>query len=154
MTAILVTKWPAMKVSPVSFLKLLREWATADEIASGELTGDVTASFPAIDLPPTEVEISPGSGLAIWRGNGIVGTVAACIASAPGVEIDLDAEPVVMENGVLIAKAMLATAKVTINGQVWSSAGTVQPSGYGFPDCPIVGGVASPVTASFLLAKV
>ena len=159
MTAILKTSWPAMQVHPV---RLLKQWLTADEVAVGELTGDAQASLPTIDLPPTPVAVHRGAALAILFGNGEIGTVADCTAryvSPDGLTslfIYLDTELVVMESGIMIAKSMPATAKVFLSdGSQWSSDGVAQPEGYGcFPDCPLVNGVASPVTASFVLEKV
>lgn len=155
MTATLTTNWPAMKVHPV---RLRKEWLTADEVASGTLTGDVVAEFPTIDLPPTYVTIHRGAVLAILFGDGDVGTVDACTAKSPdgALVIALDPEPVVMTGGQMVAKAMPATAKVFLpDSGWWSSVGVEQPDGYGvFPDCPLVNGVASQVVAKFVLERI
>jgi|SRR5580692_3347070 hypothetical protein len=151
----LMTAWPAMAVHPV---KLLKQWLTADEVASGVLTLDdgSSVSFQAIDLPPTPVAVHRGAALAILFGAGEIATVAPCTASGGGVTVSLDAEPVVVENGAIVAKAMPATAKAQLpDGRVFTSVGVPQPDGYGgFPDCPLVGGVAQPVVAKFKMMQV
>lgn len=158
-TAELVTNWPAMTVHPV---RLLREWLTADEIASGQLTfSDGTGiAFNSIDLPPTPVAVHRGAVLAMLFGRGEVATVAGCIAwgdePEASIKIYLEAESVVMEMGKMIAKAVPATARIVLtNGDVWDSKDVPQPDGYGmFPDCPVNNGVAQPVEAKFVLAKI
>ena len=158
MTAELFTTWPAMAVHPV---RLLKEWLTADEMAGGQLTFDdhTGVMFSSIDLPPTGVAIVPHVLRTFLSGNGDVGTVDACTATGTEPEgivtIELEAEPVVVVNGQIIAKQMPATAKVILNnGDVWSSVGVSQPTGYGcFPETKIISGVAQPVTAKFRLEK-
>ena len=141
-TATLITNWPAMKVTR----KGLLHWLTADEKATGQLTFDDSTgvSFRSIDLPPMLVTVHPFQFPDI-------ATVAPCTATGVEVEgtlvIELDAEAVNFENGGIVAKSMPATATYTAaDGSMWSGPGV-------FPDCPLVSGVAQPVTASFVLEK-
>jgi hypothetical protein len=149
-TAMLVTEWGAMAIHPKQLLKL---WMTADEPATGQLTfSDGTGiRFNAIDLPPTAVDIVPHVVRTFIMGNGPIGTVRACVANGKEAEgsvvINLNPEPVVLADHVIVAKSMPATAIVTLaNGDVWSGPGT-------FPDCPLQAGVATPVSAAFTLTK-
>jgi hypothetical protein len=156
-TATLFTNWPAMHVIRLK----IREWITADENATGVMTFEngSMVQFPSINLPPTKVTIDWSAIRTYLAGNGDIGTVAQCVARSSSngnvLTINLGAEPVVMENGQIIAKSMKATAQVVLaNGDVWTSAGIAQPQGYGcFPDCPFVNGVAQAVVATFLMAK-
>jgi hypothetical protein len=145
----LTTYWPAMKINPE---KLLRLWMTEDEVATGHLDfGDGTGiDFHSIDLPPTSVIVSRGVLRAFLTGNGPVATVATCVAqgSEPEAKVSilLSPEPVVMEDSKLIAKSMSADVIVVFGSDVYLCTGS-------FPDCPVEGGVAQPLTVVFDLVK-
>jgi hypothetical protein len=133
---------------PMAILhKGLRHWRTAVEQMVAQITfEDFTGlMLHQVTIPETEIAVH----LLQFP---TIATVAACVGSGAdgagnSLGVALPAEPVVVEGGGLVAKAIVAPViLLRADGSKWTGNVT-------FPDCKVSGGTAATVTATGTLEK-